>query len=172
MLELVRPGLRLLSTLVAMFFAAAVVVADSPSASGQVAASTSAAPAAELVRLYLPIHQALVADSAAPVKQAAAALAEAAESVAIASKDAAPWTAVATAAKAMTGDDLAALRAQLKPLSAALGKLLEKEAVAGHGLYYCPMADAYWIQKSGDVANPYYGKSMLRCGEAVAKVEE
>jgi hypothetical protein len=35
------------------------------------------------------------------------------------------------------------------------------------------MADAYWLQKTGDdeLRNPYYGKSMLTCGEKVDKVE-
>jgi hypothetical protein len=32
------------------------------------------------------------------------------------------------------------------------------------------MADAYWIQKSGAIKNPYYGSSMLGCGESVTKV--
>jgi hypothetical protein len=29
----------------------------------------------------------------------------------------------------------------------------------------CPMAKAKWVQKNGDLKNPYYGKSMLECGE-------
>lgn len=36
-------------------------------------------------------------------------------------------------------------------------------------LEYCPMADnnqgAIWISTSNDIANPYFGASMLRCGE-------
>ena len=31
----------------------------------------------------------------------------------------------------------------------------------------CPMASAQWIQKSGTIKNPYYGKSMLECGEKI-----
>lgn len=31
----------------------------------------------------------------------------------------------------------------------------------------CPMAEAKWIQKKGELANPYYGKSMLTCGEKI-----
>lgn len=30
---------------------------------------------------------------------------------------------------------------------------------------HCPMAGASWLQKPGKIANPYYGKSMLECGE-------
>lgn len=31
----------------------------------------------------------------------------------------------------------------------------------------CPMAKARWIQKAGPLRNPYYGKSMLDCGEKI-----
>jgi Cu(I)/Ag(I) efflux system membrane fusion protein len=34
---------------------------------------------------------------------------------------------------------------------------------------YCPMAfndaGAYWLSKSSDIKNPYFGKKMLTCGE-------
>lgn len=34
---------------------------------------------------------------------------------------------------------------------------------------YCPMADdnngAYWLSESNKVLNPYFGSSMLNCGE-------
>lgn len=41
------------------------------------------------------------------------------------------------------------------------------------GVYvvYCPMAKASWLQDSEEVANPYYGNSMLRCGEIVSQPE-
>jgi hypothetical protein len=26
------------------------------------------------------------------------------------------------------------------------------------------MKKAYWLQKKGDIQNPYYGKEMLECG--------
>ena len=31
-------------------------------------------------------------------------------------------------------------------------------------VYYCPMADASWLQKEEETRNPYYGTSMLKCG--------
>lgn len=31
----------------------------------------------------------------------------------------------------------------------------------------CPMARANWVQKNGALRNPYYGKSMLECGEKI-----
>ncbi len=32
---------------------------------------------------------------------------------------------------------------------------------------YCPMAKHYWLQDGGQIANPYYGKKMSRCGSFV-----
>jgi hypothetical protein len=34
---------------------------------------------------------------------------------------------------------------------------------------YCPMAKKPWLQDSEEIANPYYGSKMLRCGEIVSK---
>ena len=157
--------LRLASGAIAIAFALLM-------SAGVVAADTPKPPAATaLVELYVPIQEALAADSAAKVKEQAAKLAAAAAAEAKGAVDGKALDAVANAARGMTANDLDGLREQFKPVSIALAKLVEKESVAGHGIYFCPMADAYWIQKSGDVANPYYGKSMLRCGEAVKAVE-
>ncbi len=32
---------------------------------------------------------------------------------------------------------------------------------------YCSMARRSWLQPEGELGNPYYGQSMLRCGESV-----
>ncbi len=36
---------------------------------------------------------------------------------------------------------------------------------------HCPMAKASWLQRSKDVANPYYGSEMLTCGTIDRTVE-
>lgn len=61
--------------------------------------------------------------------------------------------------------DLATMRERFKPLSEAFVRLpWPKE----YQPMYCPMfadnAGATWVQKSGPVTNPYYGKAMLHCG--------
>ena len=74
-----------------------------------------------------------------------------------------------------------AARAQgLDPLRDAFGALTRATLAAlerfgylregqGLGVYHCPMAfdglGADWLQAGGEVANPYFGASMLRCGE-------
>ncbi|MCA9637059.1 MAG: DUF3347 domain-containing protein [Myxococcales bacterium] len=41
----------------------------------------------------------------------------------------------------------------------------------GYEVVHCPMAfnnkGAYWVQKIGEITNPYHGKMMLRCGDKV-----
>jgi Cu(I)/Ag(I) efflux system membrane fusion protein len=70
------------------------------------------------------------------------------------------------------GGDIAAIRSALSPLSNTLIAVLsEFGAPAEHKLHrvHCPMAfdnrGAWWIQKGGQVANPYFGESMLRCAD-------
>ncbi len=72
--------------------------------------------------------------------------------------------------------DIEALRAEFLPLSNAL---LDSELPEGYRVAHCPMAfdyeGAYWIQKDGEIANPYYGSGMLHCGvfvELEAKPED
>ena len=37
---------------------------------------------------------------------------------------------------------------------------------------YCPMADADWLSKEKAVKNPYYGSSMLTCGNVVETIKK
>ena len=69
--------------------------------------------------------------------------------------------------RAAAGADIEAVRRAFKPLSEAL--VAKGQIPAGYGIAFCPMADddrgARWIQKQGEIANPYFGASMLKCGE-------
>jgi len=115
---------------------------------------------------YGKIHDALADDRADGVATAAAKLADLAKDAGAGCSE--TCARVAAAAGAMTGADLAALRNQMKELSKAMAAV----AGASADIYYCPMVDAYWLQKKGEAArNPYYGKSMSRCGAKVQKVE-
>lgn len=76
---------------------------------------------------------------------------------------------VAQQAEALAkAEDLQAARKAFKPLSDSLIKYLDgHKDQAGHfEKVFCSMASARWLQKAGtSVSNPYYGKSMLRCGQ-------
>ena len=137
-------------------------------------AAEPADPVAAMLADYGAIHEALAGDRVDGVVAAAAKIAERATSAAAkaAAKDA--YLKLAAAAGAMTGSDLGALRGQLYDLSKAMAGVVTASGGAGADLYYCPMAEGYWLQKKGDdeLRNPYYGKSMLRCGDKVERVED
>lgn len=59
------------------------------------------------------------------------------------------------------------LRESFKGLSETFIKHIDKSEMSGLMVATCPMANARWIQKEGGIRNPYYGKSMLDCGEKV-----
>jgi hypothetical protein len=123
--------------------------------------------------LYLKMHAALAGDSAEGVAAAAGALAENVRTAAKSAQDAAAFEKLAAAAEKMKGSEIAALREQFKEVSVAFADYVTAAGTAGAQLWYCPMADGYWAQKSADAGplNPYYGKSMLKCGSKVDRVE-
>lgn len=61
--------------------------------------------------------------------------------------------------------DLKSTRAAFKKLSPSLVSWAETTKPKGYIVVYCPMAGASWIQKDGDIQNPYFGREMLQCGE-------
>jgi hypothetical protein len=139
-----------------------------------VAACAESTPAVSgaLLADYSQIHEALSADSVAGVAAAAAALGSHARAAAVPAESKPAYEKVAVAAEAMKGDDIEALREQMNALSRALAAVVDTAGGKEAGLFYCSMFDGYWLQKSGDseLRNPYYGKSMLTCGEKVEGV--
>ncbi len=71
-------------------------------------------------------------------------------------------------------DDIEAQRATFKTLSEKVYALASEQKIEFDTLYkqYCPMAfnnqGAYWLSKSKEIFNPYFGDKMLKCG----RVEE
>jgi hypothetical protein len=67
-------------------------------------------------------------------------------------------------------------RESFKKLSEAMIELTRSMAPSnalGAKLFviHCPMAEARWIQKTDEVANPYFGSEMLECGEVTTTIE-
>jgi hypothetical protein len=128
---------------------------------GGALAAQTAAPAQGVVASYLEIQAALANDSLDGVPAAAKRIA--AESA----KLGATGEPVAKAAKGVAAaDDIKAARDAFKPLSEAVVALVKADP-DGHAvkLAYCPMAKASWLQTEEKIRNPYYGSSMLSCGE-------
>lgn len=63
------------------------------------------------------------------------------------------------------------LRRALAPISEALYQSIKQFGIQHNTIYYqyCPMAignqGAYWLSEEKDINNPYFGETMLKCGE-------
>lgn len=61
--------------------------------------------------------------------------------------------------------DIDDLRNSFKQLSVVYFENGNKKELQKLFRFSCPMAKATWVQKEPEMRNPYYGKSMLECGE-------
>lgn len=145
---------------------AAVVATALPAVAGD-------GPAHEVLVLYGGMHQAMAGDTVDGVRDAAREIHDLATAEAAGATDAAPWQMLATAAETVDAEELGALREQFKGFSKAVALFVDSVGAAGAQVYFCPMADGYWLQAEGDDSprNPYYGSSMLKCGSKVDEVE-
>lgn len=110
----------------------------------------------EILAAYVTTANAFASDDFTAVKSAATALADKAD---IADQQ----TIMKQAAAVATAADISAARDAFKPLSASIEPLAVGEK--GYTIMTCSMANADWVQVSGEVKNPYLGKSMQSCGE-------
>jgi Cu(I)/Ag(I) efflux system membrane fusion protein len=71
------------------------------------------------------------------------------------------------AARLASAADLGSARASFGELSDAIDSYMSREHLAppaGVRKAFCPMVMRSWLQKSGELRNPYYGSQMLTCG--------
>ena len=73
-------------------------------------------------------------------------------------------------------NSLVTVRETFLSISDRMIKLVENFQSLTHPLYvqYCPMADAnkgaIWLSRNKEVINPYFGESMLTCGEVLKTI--
>jgi len=141
------------------------------------ATAVRAEPAAEIGKRvfeqYQRIEAALATDSIEGVREAAAEIAETVKPCDCTAEEGRASQALVDAARGIDGSDLTSVREQFKALSRALPAYLAVTGFDATQIYYCPMVDAYWLQAKSDgaVLNPYYGKSMQKCGTKVDRIE-
>lgn len=113
---------------------------------------------------YIKIQNALAQDSMQGVSANAAAIAKAVQGD---SAKTLPADVAQQAEALAKAGDIKAARESFKPLSDSLIKYLSaNKAHRGHYVQvFCSMANARWLQTGSVVSNPYYGKSMARCGK-------
>ncbi|MFT2009855.1 DUF3347 domain-containing protein [Pontibacter sp. 13R65] len=131
-----------------------------------------------LLKEYLTLKDALVAENAGNAKAAAERIVTLTNSMPVATltgeqkqfAEDKTATVQQTASGIAGTTDLGAQRQQLEELSEATFALTKAFGAADAELYYqhCPMAfndkGAYWLSSEKEIRNPYYGKSMLKCG--------
>ena len=114
---------------------------------------------ADVAAPYLHIQAALAADSTDGVAAAARSIVAAAGDLG----DAGAAIVVGANAVSLAGD-LVKSRAAFGLLSDAVIKYSGDAGLGELKIAFCPMARKSWIQEDGDIANPYHGSEMLRCG--------
>jgi hypothetical protein len=123
-----------------------------------------------IVASYLQIHAALASDKTTGIKPAAEAIAKEAERMGAAG------AAIQKAATALaSAKGLEPARTAFGPLSDAViaaTKADDWKDVPGLKIGFCPMVNKSWIQKGGTVSNPYYGSTMLTCGDLKDTVKD
>jgi membrane fusion protein, copper/silver efflux system len=79
---------------------------------------------------------------------------------------------IIASARQLEGKSLAEQRKVLKPLSAAAIDFVRSHPPQKFTLFvaHCPMVDADWLTETQQIANPYYGSSMLKCGEITGEI--
>ncbi|MDA2935544.1 DUF3347 domain-containing protein [Acidobacteria bacterium AH-259-D05] len=74
------------------------------------------------------------------------------------------------AEEAAQAEDIEGIRAAFKPLS---DEVANTDLPRGYVVAFCPMADnsmgANWVQKEGEIRNPYFGSAMLDCGSIIRR---
>jgi Cu(I)/Ag(I) efflux system membrane fusion protein len=113
---------------------------------------------------YIKVQNGLAEDSIQKAKAAANSLAQAVRND---TDDALPAEISQQAQALAEALDLAAARVAFKPLSESLIKFAKSNGITP-GAYvevYCSMAKAGWLQSDKSIKNPYYGSSMLTCGQ-------
>jgi Cu(I)/Ag(I) efflux system membrane fusion protein len=112
---------------------------------------------------YFRIQTALVDDRMETLKNDALLVAQGADGLGAAGK---PIEAAATALSQTK--DIGAAREAFGRLSDAVIAYAESTKTspgADVATVYCPMVKKSWLQKNGEVKNPYFGKAMPNCGE-------
>jgi hypothetical protein len=122
-------------------------------------AGSTRALAAEpkFIKPYLEIQTLLARDSIEGIAAPAGALASAL-------KADRQQSALSPAQALRSAKTIAEAREKFLAVSKAILPWARKHRVKGVILAYCPMKPGHWLQKEGDLRNPYYGAEMLECG--------
>jgi len=123
-----------------------------------------------VMREYSKIHASLTQDKTTGVDSAAQSIVKITSDVNTTDAKVLPLMAsIRKAAQTIQGKDLSSARIEFfelsKPLLAYVYQFYSGEQK--YYRFYCDMAKKGWVQDSENLRNPYYGSSMLTCGELI-----
>jgi hypothetical protein len=124
----------------------------------------------QLMGQYFLMQKSLAADSVNGVSQSAAGIVKISREAAVTESGAkAQLTAISEAAAKLNNADLKTARKEFGDLSDRVIAYLKVSGAKRNPPYqfYCPMVKKSWLQPDKQTRNPYYGSSMLTCGELV-----
>lgn len=165
----IKAGITLAFAACGLFFAATVASAvDFDTAMENVLAE------------YLVIQEALAADTIDGVEEAAMAIRSAAANLHpghATGEHAAHFANIrqdllAACERLLSEADIASIREAFKELSRPVSMWATMAKPSHTRVMYCPMAEAGWVQRGSEAANPYYGAKMASCGEKVGGSED
>jgi Cu(I)/Ag(I) efflux system membrane fusion protein len=157
---------------VALVFASAVGCGgDKKAAPGDASASAEGTPAASgsFIDPYITIQETLADDSVDKLAELGAQVVAGTEAV----QDKPGVAEVLAGAGRVASQDIETARVGFQKMSMGLISYLKAnpDARDGYQVIHCTMAfnnkGAYWVQRSGEINNPYHGKMMLRCGDPI-----
>jgi hypothetical protein len=137
---------------------------------GSALAASPATSVEQLLGHYFVIQKSLAADSLNGVSQSAAGIAKISREAAAADSSAkAQLVAISESAAKLNNADLKTARKEFGDLSDRVIAYLKSSGAKKNPPYqlYCPMVKKSWLQPDKQTRNPYYGSSMLTCGELV-----
>jgi Cu(I)/Ag(I) efflux system membrane fusion protein len=140
--------------------------------------SAGASAPAAAVSGIVPVYNQISADLAADKLDAIAALSGDLGKQAQALEGKPGIAKVTAALPGLARNDLATVRQSFKNVSDGVIEYMRSDATTQTGsvIVFCPMAfndkGALWVQAEGKIANPYYGASMLRCGNKLGWTDE
>jgi Cu(I)/Ag(I) efflux system membrane fusion protein len=80
-----------------------------------------------------------------------------------------PQSLTSACRKLAVARDIGSIREAFHDLSKPVAMWVTMARPVGKRVMYCPMKKAGWVQEGSEVANPYYGARMLRCGYEVGR---
>jgi hypothetical protein len=137
---------------------------------GSVMAGPPVSSVDPLLGQYFIIHKSLAADSTSGVSAAAAQISKISrQAVAVEPQAKTQLIALADAAAKLRAADLKSARNGFGELSDKMIGYLQAMKAKRNPPYrfFCSMVKKYWLQPDMETRNPYYGSSMLKCGELV-----